>query len=314
MSERMEDVSAADLSLTGVRPASPIGYYSWAFGQLGRDPFYILVVIYIFFPYFSSVVVGDPVRGQSLIGYLNATSGAILAATIPFLGAVADKQGRRKPWIAGTVIIVSIGACCLWWVTPAATNALIYQTFALMLVINVAFAYSEVFHNAMLPSITPANKAGVVSGLAFSLGNLGGVSLMLFVLIAFALPGVMPWAWLPEAPLFGIDQSVHEHDRVTGPISGIWMLIFTLPVLLLTPDAPRPPRKLGFKMCSRPSSRSGIIRMSRSTCWLACFIMMGWWVLWFLAAFMPLGISSGTPYRCLFLVFAPACPLCLALI
>ena len=27
-----------------------------------------------------------------------------------------------------------------------------------MLVINVAFAYSEVFHNAMLPSITPANE------------------------------------------------------------------------------------------------------------------------------------------------------------
>ena len=238
MSERTEDVSAADLSLTGAQPASPLGYYSWAFGQLGRDPFYILVVIYIFFPYFSSVVVGDPVRGQALIGYLNATSGAILAATIPFLGAVADKQGRRKPWIAGTVMIMSIGACCLWWVTPAATNALIYQTFALMLVINVAFAYSEVFHNAMLPSITPANKAGVVSGLAFALGNLGGVSLMLFVLIAFALPGVMPWAWLPEAPLFGIDQSIHEHDRITGPISGVWMLIFTLPVLLLTPDAP----------------------------------------------------------------------------
>ena len=62
MSERMEDVPAADLSLTGARPASPLGYYSWAFGQLGRDPFYILVVIYIFFPYFSSVVVGDPVR------------------------------------------------------------------------------------------------------------------------------------------------------------------------------------------------------------------------------------------------------------
>ena len=85
----------------------------------------------------------------------------------------------------------------------AATNALIYQTFALMLVINVAFAYSEVFHNAMLPSITPANKAGVVSGLAFALGNLSGVSLMLFVLIAFATAGVMPWAWLPERRCLG---------------------------------------------------------------------------------------------------------------
>ncbi len=226
------------LSLAGTKPASPLGYYSWTFGQFARDPFYILVVIYIFFPYFSSVVVGDPVRGQTLIGYLNATSGAILAATIPFLGAVADKQGRRKPWIAVTVLLMSIGACCLWWVTPAASDALIYRTFALMLLINLSFAYSEVFHNAMLPSITPTNRAGVVSGLAFALGNLGGVSLMLLVLIAFALPGVQPWDWLPDAPLFGIDHTSHEHDRITGPISGVWMFLLTLPVLFFTPDAP----------------------------------------------------------------------------
>ena len=226
------------LSLAGTKPASPLGYYSWTFGQFARDPFYILVVIYIFFPYFSSVVVGDPVRGQTLIGYLNATSGAILAATIPFLGAVADKQGRRKPWIAVTVLLMSIGACCLWWVTPAASDALIYRTFALMLLINLSFAYSEVFHNAMLPSITPTNRAGVVSGLAFALGNLGGVSLMLLVLIAFALPGVLPWDWLPDTPLFGIDHTSHEHDRITGPISGVWMFLLTLPVLFFTPDAP----------------------------------------------------------------------------
>ena len=72
------------LSLAGTPAASPLGYYSWAFGQAARDPFYIMVVIYIFFPYFSSVVVGDPVRGQALIGYINASVGFVLAATILF--------------------------------------------------------------------------------------------------------------------------------------------------------------------------------------------------------------------------------------
>ena len=38
------------LSLAGTPAASPLGYYSWAFGQAARDPFYIMVVIYIFFP------------------------------------------------------------------------------------------------------------------------------------------------------------------------------------------------------------------------------------------------------------------------
>ncbi|MGB1738225.1 MAG: MFS transporter [Pseudomonadales bacterium] len=226
-------------SIAGTPAASPLGYFSWTSGQLGRDPYYILVVIYIFFPYFSTQVVGDPVYGQALIGYLNAVSGALLALTIPFLGAIADKQGRRKPWIAGTVGFMSLGACMLWWIMPGAEGSDLYWAFFLLLSINLAFAYSEVFHNAMLPSITPVDRAGLVSGLAFSLGNLGGVSLMVFVLFAFALPGVETWSFLPDQPLWGVDQLAHEQDRIVGPISGLWMLIFTLPLLFFTPDTPR---------------------------------------------------------------------------
>ena len=106
------------LSLAGTPAASPLGYYSWAFGQAARDPFYIMVVIYIFFPYFSSVVVGDPVRGQSLIGYINASVGFVLAATILFLGAIADTVGRRKPYILVTYGTIALGGFLLWWVKP----------------------------------------------------------------------------------------------------------------------------------------------------------------------------------------------------
>jgi UMF1 family MFS transporter len=88
----------------------------------------------------------------------------------------------------------------------------------------------------MLPSIAPINRIGLISGLAFSLGNVGGLLLMLFVLFAFSLPGTQPWAFLPDAPLFGIDQSLHEHERIVGPIAAVWMALFILPVLLFTPD------------------------------------------------------------------------------
>ncbi|MCB1643835.1 MAG: MFS transporter [Pseudomonadales bacterium] len=223
-------------SLAGTPAASPLGYYSWTFGQMARDPYYIMVVIYIFFPYFSNSVVGDPVRGQSLIGYLNATVGVILALTAPFLGAIADKNGRRKPWVASTVVIMSIGAVLLWYILPGGAGLGIYQGLFLLLVISVAFAISEVFHNAMLPAVAPISKIGSISGVAFALGNVGGLSLMLFVLFAFSMPGSQPWSFLPEAPLFGIDQSAHEHDRIVGPIAGVWMFLFTLPVLLFTPD------------------------------------------------------------------------------
>ena len=240
------------LSLAGTPAASPLGYYSWAFGQAARDPFYIMVVIYIFFPYFSAVVVGDPVRGQSLIGYINASVGFVLAATILFLGAIADTVGRRKPWILVTYGTIAIGGFLLWWVKPGSEGLSLYSSVGLIFIIMVAFAYAEVFHNAMLPSITPAERAGEVSGLAYALGNFGAVSMMVFVLFAFALPGVQDWPFLPEQPLLGIDHSLNEHDRIVGPISSIWLVIFILPVLMFTPDG------LSRGITWRQAARTGI--------------------------------------------------------
>ena len=224
------------ISLAGTPAASPLGYYSWTFGQGARDPYYIMVIIYIFYPYFSNTVVGDPVKGQALIGYITAAAGTVLAVTAPFLGAIADKDGRRKPWLVGTVAIMTAGAFSLWMIEPEGRGMSLTSALIILFVIKVCFTIMEVFHNAMLPSIAPANKIGIISGLAFSIGNVGGLLLMLFVLFAFSMPGTQPWAFLPEAPLFGIDQAAHEHNRIVGPIAGAWMILFMLPVLLFTPD------------------------------------------------------------------------------
>lgn len=224
------------LSLAGTPAASPLGYFSWTFGQAARDPYYIMVVIYIFYPYFSNTVVGDPIKGQALIGYITAAAGFLLAFTAPFLGAIADKDGRRKPWIIATISLMTLGALSLWFVEPDNQGINLGLSLLILFAIKVCFTVSEVFHNAMLPSVAPVNRMGLISGLAFSLGNIGGLLLMLFVLLAFSMPGTQPWAFLPEAPLFGIDQSAHEHNRIVGPVAGLWMLLFTLPLLLFTPD------------------------------------------------------------------------------
>ncbi|MEZ5560195.1 MAG: MFS transporter [Pseudomonadales bacterium] len=226
----------SELSLAGTRAAGPLGYLSWTFGQGARDPYYILVVIYIFYPYFSNTVVGNPVQGQSLLGYTNAVAGFVLALLAPVLGAIADKNGRRKPWIAASAVGMIGGAMLLWFVLPGGGGLGIYPTLGLLIAINILFTISEVFHNAMLPSVAPVSRIGAISGIAFALGNVGGLSLMLIVLFAFSLPGTVDWPFVASAPLFGIDQAAHEHDRLVGPISAVWMLLLTLPLLLFTPD------------------------------------------------------------------------------
>lgn len=46
-------------------------------------------------------------------------------------------------------------------------------------------------------------------------------------------------------PLFGLDVASHQGDRITGPLTGVWFIIFVLPMFLLTPDFPakRPVRE-----------------------------------------------------------------------
>ena len=62
-------------SLTGHRAASPAGQFSWALFEWARNPYVLLITIYLFSPYFTRSVVGDPVQGQALWGFIAACGG-----------------------------------------------------------------------------------------------------------------------------------------------------------------------------------------------------------------------------------------------
>jgi UMF1 family MFS transporter len=211
---------------------------SWALFEWARNPYYILIVIYIFGPYFSTEVIGDPIRGQAIWGYINGFAGAVTACLAPFLGAIADKVGRRKPWIGAFVLMMFPAILLLWFTVPGEEGPGIITVAVALAVAGTGFAFSEVFHNAMLPGIVPYPRLGALSGLGLSLGNAGALFILVFMLYAFALPasGLLDWAFLPDQVLFGLDTASFEHDRISAPIAAVWLLLFSLPLFMFTPD------------------------------------------------------------------------------
>ena len=224
------------LSATGDAAADAKGQMSWALFEWARNPYVILITIYIFSPYFTSTVVGDPVRGQAIWGNINGIAGFFIACLGPVLGAIADTGGKRKPWIVFFVALMVPAMFALWWAMPGEGGLSILSIAALIVLIAVAFEFSAVFHNSMLPAVAPHERIGFLSGLGLALGNAGALLILCFMLWAFMLPGAVPWSFVPDAPLFGIDAGANENSRISGPIVAVWLLVFSLPLLLWTPD------------------------------------------------------------------------------
>ena len=145
-------------STTGDRAASPLGQVSWAVFEWARNPYVLLITIYLFSPYFARVVVGDGVKGQALWGAIAAVGGLIVAALAPFLGAIADAGGRRKPWIAIYTVIMAIAMLTMWFAKPFATGWMLVAIGASVAVANVSFEFSAVFHNSLLPTIAQPKR------------------------------------------------------------------------------------------------------------------------------------------------------------
>ena len=225
---------------TAARPtyASTTGQVSWALFEWARNPYYILIVIYIFGPYFTNEVIGDPIRGQEIWGYINGFAGFVTACLAPFLGAIADKVGRRKPWIGAFVVMMVPAILLLWFAVPGQAETGIIMLAVALAVAGTGFAFTEVFHNAMLPSVVPYPRLGTVSGWGLALGNGGALFILGFMLYAFALPasGLLDWGWLADEVMFGMDTTTFEHDRIAAPITAVWLVLFTLPLFFFTPD------------------------------------------------------------------------------
>lgn len=215
------------------------GAVSWSIFEGGRDPYVILITIYIFMPYVASVMVGDPVRGQEEISRWQQYAGWIVMGTAPFLGASIDKLGPRKRWIALLVAVMTPLIAALWWARPDSTGLSITATMAIAMIANVLFAYTEVLHNSMLVRAAGLEGAHKASGLALSLGNGASVAALAFTAWAFALPGKVHWSWVPAHPLFGLDAAQHEPERVVALMAAGILALGVIPLLLFTPDAPK---------------------------------------------------------------------------
>ena len=237
--------------------ASPIrrdglGVFAWCLYDWAHSAFGTIVTTFVFASYFIRAVAPSPTEGTVLWGHTTSLAALFVALVSPILGAIADRGGRRKPWLIALTLVCAALSCALYLVEPSVD----YVWLALVLFgcAVVASDLAWVFYNSLLPTLVARDRIGRISGWAWSLGYFGGVVSLAVALVVFVRD---------DAPLRVLDTGRHEPVRATAILAGLWLGLFALPLYFLTPD--RPKSALPFRDAAAEGLRvlAGTLRHAR---------------------------------------------------
>ena len=197
--------------------------WSWALYDFANTIFSMNIVTL----YFAVWIVTE--RGASNTAYSAATSlsSLVVLFVAPWIGAVSDASGRRKPWVVG-LTLVCVGATLA--LAPLAKAALpraasLAALLGAFVLANTAYQLALPPYNAMLSDLARPSERGRLSGLGTAVGYAGSIAGVLLVAPFVTGAGVLPAggrqaAFAPTAALF---------------------LLFSLPLVVFCRDhRPRP--------------------------------------------------------------------------
>ncbi len=235
----MASPAQIDVPVAGRRAQFAWCLYDWA-----NSGFPTVIVTFVFAAYFSRAVADNPIDGTAAWGQALAVSGILIAVLSPILGSIADRTGRRKPWLGAFAAITVVATALLWYTRPDPADML--WALAFFVIANTAFEIGNVFYNAMLPGLVSRDRIGRLSGWSWGLGYMGGLACLGMLLVLFVQA---------ERPLFGLDKEEAEHIRIVGPMVALWFAIFAIPTFLWVPD------EAGIRVRAGEAIRTGLAQL-----------------------------------------------------
>ena len=194
--------------------------YDWANSAFALS---IMAVLYPLFlgSYWSAGSGGASVTAR--LAWITAAANFVVAVLAPVFGTIADAGGYRKRFL---VVLALIGA-----VMTAALAAVGEGDWpwalGLYMFASIGFFSSTVFYDSLLVDVTRPRYFDFVSSLGFSLGYLGGATLL-----------ALHVAMLTSPATFGLESSV-DAMKVAFMSVGAWWALFLTPLIRFVPEHKR---------------------------------------------------------------------------
>jgi UMF1 family MFS transporter len=163
-----------------------------------------------------------PTTSTLYLGLANSLAGFVVMILSPWLGALADRTGTKKRWLAAYTVLGVIATTVL---AGIGQSGWLYALVAFVLG-SIGFFGSSTFHDALIVRVSTAAESDRVSSLGYALGYLGG-GLIFIVDVAMVL----------HPTLFGLPDAVAAMRAAFVSVA-VWWILFSIPLFRQVPEAP----------------------------------------------------------------------------
>jgi UMF1 family MFS transporter len=159
-------------------------------------------------------VLGVPILAASYWAYLVGFSVFLQVLVLPIVGALADYSRKKKECLAVAATIGSCAAVSMFFLQGS--DYLLAS--GLFIAANLSIGASIVVYNSFLPEIAPPEERDNLSSRGWSLGYVGGCSMLVVHLLM-----------LTYAERIGISTGMAV--RIALGSTGVWWILWTIPAL-----------------------------------------------------------------------------------
>lgn len=160
-------------------PASKLEIFSWAMFDFANSTYGTVVATAIYSAYFVNVVYGavpgaEKGSGTLLLTATISAAALVIALTAPIIGTIADATASKKKFL-----FVATAICVVFTALLSLTGPGDYRlAMALLFVTSVSFGTGEDLVAAFLPEIATRDNMGRVSAFGWTIGYVGGLSVL----------------------------------------------------------------------------------------------------------------------------------------
>lgn len=203
-------------------PGTKREIFGWAMYDVANQAYTTVVISFVYGAFFVGYIVPEGSAWRDSYWSIALVASMLVAMVLsPIAGQYIDKGHSKKRMLAWSTLACVVFTSLLWFVEPG----YVWLAILLLVVSNTAWMLGEAIMSSFLPDLASRKNMGVVSGIGWGTGYVGGLISMVLVTLLI----------VTADPSDNVTAYIRQNQWAMVAIS-IYFLVFAIPTFVWVRD------------------------------------------------------------------------------